>query len=161
MKHKTLNTLAENVKSKVVPVLQARLADAIDLHLNVKQAHWNVKGPDFIALHKLFDDVAEHVEEYVDTLAERIVQLGETADGTSRTVAKSTMLPQYPLEVDKGLEHCRLVAQHLAAFGEASRKAIDVSAEAGDADTADIFTEVSRGIDKDLWFVEAHVQADE
>lgn len=154
----TKNDLAENVRSKVVEVLNSRLADCIDLRTQTKQAHWNVKGPEFIALHKLFDEINDDVEEYVDTIAERAVQLGGIAVGTARAVAAKSSLSEYPLTIMAGRDHVAALANALAMFGKSTRQAISQSDELGDADTADVFTEVSRGIDKWLWMVEAHLQ---
>ena len=158
--HKTKNDLPQQTRTQVAELCNARLADAIDLQTQCKQAHWNVKGPDFIALHELFDKVNEDVEEYVDLLAERAVQLGGTADGTARSVAKRSTLPEYAAKGPSGIEHVEALASALAAFGKLARQAIDKSTEYKDADTADIFTEISRGTDKWLWFVEAHLQAE-
>jgi starvation-inducible DNA-binding protein len=157
---KTKNDLAEAIRVKVVELLNARLADAIDLQTQIKQAHWNVKGPNFIALHELFDKINEEVEDYVDDLAERAVQLGGVAEGTVRTVAKRSSLADYPASTVDGRSHVGALSSALAAFGKAARQAIVESNELGDLDTADVFTEVSRGIDKWLWFVEAHLQAE-
>ena len=154
----TKNDLAESVRSKVVALLNSRLADCIDLQTQTKQAHWNVKGPEFIALHKLFDEINDDVEEYVDTIAERAVQLGGTAEGTARAVAAKSSLSEYPLTIMTGRDHVDALANALAMFGKSTRQAISQSDEFGDADTADVFTEVSRGIDKWLWMVEAHLQ---
>ena len=154
----TKNDLAENVRSKVVELLNNRLADCIDLQTQTKQAHWNVKGPEFISLHKLFDEINDDVEEYVDTIAERAVQLGGTAEGTARVVAAKSTLPEYPLTITTGRDHVAALANALAMFGKSTRQSISQSDEFGDADTADVFTEVSRGIDKWLWMVEAHLQ---
>lgn len=156
---KTKNDLPEETRVKVVELLNARLADGKDLQTQAKQAHWNVKGPNFIALHKLFDEVNEDVDNYVDEIAERAVQLGGVAEGTARIVAKRSSLPEYPLTAKDGRSHVEALSTALAAFGKSARKAIDESNELGDLDTADIFTEVSRGVDKWLWFVEAHLQA--
>lgn len=156
--YETSNDLPESARSQVVDLLNDRLADAIDLASQAKQAHWNVKGPQFIALHKLFDDVHAGVNEYVDTLAERVVQLGGIAAGTVRIVATRTTLTDYPGSIADGLEHVAAFAGALAEFGAHMRRAIDEVSELGDQDSADICTEVSRGIDKWLWFVEAHVQ---
>ncbi len=153
----TKNDLPETVRSAAIDVLNARLADAIDLQTQCKQAHWNVKGPNFIALHKLFDDVNEDVEEYVDLIAERAVQLGGVADGTARSVAKRSTLAEYGAKGPDGRDHVQALSSALSSFGKAVRAAIDRSAELGDADAADIFTEISRGVDKWLWFVEAHL----
>ena len=156
---KTKNDLSETVRGKAVEVLNARLADCIDLQTQTKQAHWNVKGPNFIALHELFDKVNEDVEEYVDLVAERAVQLGGTAHGTARQAASRSTLPEYPAARD-GRQHVEAVTDALAAFGKLVRASIDRADTAGDKDTADLFTEVSRGVDKWLWFVEAHLQAE-
>jgi starvation-inducible DNA-binding protein len=156
--HPTKNDLPDSVRSKAVALLNSRLADCIDLQTQTKQAHWNVKGPEFIALHKLFDEINEDIEDYVDTIAERAVQLGGTVEGTARAVAARSALPEYPLTITAGRDHVAALATALAAFGKSARQAIAQSDEFGDADTADVFTEVSRGIDKWLWMVEAHLQ---
>jgi len=158
--HKTKNDLPEKVRIQVVTLLQERLSDAVDLVTHAKQAHWNVKGPTFIALHELFDKVYEHAGEHVDLLAERILQLGGTAEGTVRAVAKRSQLPEYPLTIAGGREHVEALSRSLAYFGEEIRKGIGQADEIGDKDTADIFTEISRSLDKDLWFVEAHAQSE-
>ena len=154
--HPTKNDIPEKKRSELVEALAPRLADAVDLKLQLKHAHWNVKGPHFIALHELFDKVAGEVDAYVDLIAERIVQLGGVADGSARTVSATSGLPRYPDGISGGADHVHAVAGALAAFGKAARATIDRAAELGDADTADILTEISRGIDKSLWFVEAH-----
>ena len=157
---KTKNDIPEATRAKVVESLNGRLADCIDLQTQTKQAHWNVKGPDFIALHELFDKVNEAVEDYVDDIAERAVQLGGVAEGTARTAAKRSTLLEYPAKAADGRSHVEALSSALAAFGAAARKGIDQANELNDLDTADLFTEVSRGIDKWLWFVEAHLQAE-
>jgi len=156
--HKTRNDLPKPTRTKMVELLNARLADAIDLYAQVKQAHWNVKGMQFIALHELFDKVAEAVESGVDEIAERAVELGGTADGTLQSVVKRTTLAPYPANVTAGKDHVKRVADTLAAYGRNVRAAIAAAADAGDADTSDLFTEISRDADKQLWFVEAHLQ---
>jgi starvation-inducible DNA-binding protein len=156
----TKNDLPEGTRSKIVDLCNARLADAIDLQTQCKQAHWNVKGPSFIALHELFDKVNEDAEEYVDLIAERLVQLGGIAEGTARSVAKRSTLAEYGAKGAGGRDHVEALASALAAFGKGARAAINQANDAGDADTADIFTEISRGTDKWLWFVEAHLQAE-
>jgi starvation-inducible DNA-binding protein len=157
---KTKNDLPETARVKVIELLNARLADCKDLQTQTKQAHWNVKGPNFIGLHELFDKINEEIDEYVDEIAERAVQLGGVAEGTARVVAKRSTLPEYPLNIADGRAHVDALSSVLAAFGKLARKAIDESNDLGDLDTADLFTEVSRGIDKWLWFVEAHLQAE-
>jgi starvation-inducible DNA-binding protein len=157
---KTKNDLSEGTRVKAVELLNARLADCKDLQTQVKQAHWNVKGPNFISLHLLFDKINDNVENYVDEIAERAVQLGGVAEGTARMVAKRSSLAEYPASAMDGRSHVEALSSALAAFGKSARKAIDEATEFGDLDTADLFTEVSRGIDKWLWFVEAHLQAE-
>jgi starvation-inducible DNA-binding protein len=153
----TRNDLSVRVRTNTVEILNARLADAIDLGLQVKHAHWNVKGPHFISLHELFDQIAENVEEHVDAIAERITALGGTAYGTLGTVARGTSLAAYPAETTDGLAHVAALAGVLADFGKKARKAIGETDDLGDADTADLFTQVSRDVDKYLWFLEAHL----
>lgn len=157
----TQNDLPEKVRLEAIAMLNQQLADALDLHLQAKQAHWNVKGPSFIALHELFDEVEEELEEYADDIAERAVVLGGTAYGTVRVAAGRSRLPEYPLDIVSGREHVVALSSALAKFGKSARAAIDAAAGLGDADTADLFTEVSRGVDKLLWKVEAHAQAKE
>jgi starvation-inducible DNA-binding protein len=157
---KTKNDLPEAARIKTVELLNARLADCKDLQTQTKQAHWNVKGPNFIALHELFDKINDDVEEYVDEIAERAVQLGGVAEGTARMVAKRSSLAEYPVQAADGRSHVEALSSALAAFGKTARKAIAEANELNDLDTADLFTEVSRGIDKWLWFVEAHLQAE-
>jgi starvation-inducible DNA-binding protein len=155
----THNDLPKEVRNAVIEILDARLADAVDLETQMKQAHWNVKGPDFISLHKLFDEVYEDIVEYVDLLAERVVQLGGVAHGTARQAVSHSTLSEYPAARD-GHEHIEAVSAALAAFGKSVRAAIDRTDQLGDKGTADLFTEVSRGVDKQLWFVEAHLHAE-
>ncbi|HZJ56042.1 MAG TPA: DNA starvation/stationary phase protection protein Dps [Myxococcaceae bacterium] len=155
----TKNDLAEGIRTQVIALCNARLADSVDLQTQVKQAHWNVKGPNFIALHKLFDDINEDVEEYVDLTAERVVQLGGTAEGTARLAVKASKLSEYPGNIAEGNEHVDALSSALAAYGKLARAAIDEADKLGDKDTADIFTEISRGVDKWLWFLEAHLQS--
>ena len=157
---KTKNDLSERTRAKTIELLNARLADCIDLQTQTKLAHWNVKGPNFIALHELFHGINEEVEDYVDDIAERAVQLGGVAEGTARAVAKRSSLAEYPASAVDGRSHVEALSSALAAFGKAARKAIDEANNLSDLDTADLFTEISRGIDKWLWFVEAHLQAE-
>ena len=157
--HDTRIDLPSNIRGTVIGLLQARLADAVDLASQAKQAHWNVKGPSFIALHELFDQVATTVREHADTIAERITALGGTAEGTARVAAKQSTLKEYPLDIIEGRAHVAALADALASFGAKVRRNLDEAAEAGDRGTADLFTEVSRSIDKTLWFVEGHGQA--
>src|SRR5215510_14944197 len=141
---KTKNDLSEAIRIKAIELLNARLADCIDLQTQTKQAHWNVKGPHFIALHELFDKINEEVEDYVDEIAERAVQLGGVAEGTARMVAKRSALAEYPTKAADGRSHAEALSSALAAFGKAARKGIDQANELADLDTADLFTEISR-----------------
>jgi starvation-inducible DNA-binding protein len=156
----TKNDLPEPTRTRLIELLNARLADAIDLQTQMKQAHWNVKGPNFLQLHELFDNINEDVEDYVDLIAERAVQLGGIALGTARSIVQRSQQREYPLQIASGRDHVDAVSSALATFGKAVRAAIDASDELKDKDTADLFTEVSRGTDKWLWFVEAHLQAE-
>ena len=156
--HPTQNNLKSNVKSAAIELLNARVADCIDLALLTKQAHWNLKGREFIAVHEMLDGFRTEVDEYVDTMAERVVQLGGTALGTTQTTAKGTSLKPYPTDIYAIPDHLHALIDHYGNAANNVRASIDQAAEAGDADTADIFTEVSRGLDKALWFLEAHIQ---
>lgn len=154
--NKTKHDMPKAERKQIIRLLGQHLADATDLYSQSKQAHWNVKGSSFIALHKLFDEVADGVLEYVDELAERMVQLGGQPAGTVRASAKASSLPEYPLHITAGRDHVDALSSAIASWGEKVRKDIDTLADAGDADSADLLTEISRGLDKWLWFVEAH-----
>ena len=155
--YKTKNDIPEKTRTVLVELLNARLADSVDLMHQAKEAHWNVKGPSFIALHRLFDEIVDSAEEYMDLVAERVVQLGGVAEGTIQAAAQRTTLTPYPVGISAERDHVEALSSALAAYGKSARKAIDESDELGDKDTADIFTEISRGVDKYLWFVEAHL----
>lgn len=157
--YETENDISEKRRVELNALMNLRLADAVDLQMQMKQAHWNVKGPSFISLHELFDKVDEAVESYVDMIAERIVQLGGIAEGTVRMAAARTRLAEYPNEIADGMAHVEAVSLALSTFGQEARTTIEEANALEDADTADLFTEISRGIDKWLWFVEAHSQA--
>jgi len=156
----TKNDLSESIRLEVIPLLNQRLAECIDLQTQCKQAHWNVKGPSFIGLHKLFDEINESVEGYVDLIAERIVQLGGIAEGTIGVVEGRSTLVDYPLTLGTGAEHVAALSDALAGFARAARVGIEEMQELKDADSADMLTEISRGVDQWLWFVEAHQQAE-
>ncbi len=155
----TKNDLSAKTRQTVVELLNANLASAIDLSLQAKHAHWNVRGPHFFSLHELFDKVYEESVEWVDLIAERAVQLGGTAQGTLAHVTERTALPAAKTpRTPSGSAYVHATADALAAFAKSVRAAIAAADAAGDADTADLFTEVSRGADKMLWMVEAHLQ---
>ena len=147
--YETENDISQKRRSELNALMNQRLADAVDLQTQMKQAHWNVKGPSFIGLHELFDKVDEAVESYVDMIAE----------GTARVAAARSRLDEYPLSLADGLAHVEAVARALSTFGHEVRNTINEADELDDAATADLFTEISREIDKWLWFVEAHSQA--
>ena len=157
--HETKIDLAKDTRGKLVGILNQSLADSIDLVYQAKQAHWNVKGPNFIALHELFDRVATELDTNVDDIAERITAMGGVARGTVRLSAENSSLAEYPHEISDGTAHVDALSTALSDFGSKVRKNIDTTDELGDKDTADLYTGISRNVDKLLWFVEAHNQA--
>ncbi|WP_310322836.1 DNA starvation/stationary phase protection protein Dps [Aminobacter aminovorans] len=159
--HPTRNDLKSNAKKVSIELLNARLADAIDLALITKQAHWNVKGPHFIAIHEMLDGFRKDLDEHVDTVAERVAQLGGAALGTSQVVVEASKLKPYPTDIAKTRDHIAALIDRYADAAKSVRSAIDEAGEAGDTDTADIFTAYSRTLDKSLWFLEAHIQESE
>jgi len=150
--------LAEGTREQLIELLNQRLADTFDLYSQTKQAHWNVKGMQFIALHELYDELAEHLLAFVDTIAERATALGGYAAGTARMAAANSQLAEWPQDATDSRTTIEALVERYAAYGKSVRAAIDTAEEAGDTDTADLFTEVSREIDKSLWFLEAHLQ---
>jgi starvation-inducible DNA-binding protein len=156
--YKTKIDMSEKLRRNINAILNDRLADAIDLQSQVKQAHWNVKGPNFIALHELFDKISDVILGHIDEIAERVTTLGGTAEGTVAVAAKRSKLKNYPLSITAGKDHLFYLSTQLAVYGKALRAAIDDTGSLGDADTADLFTGISRETDKYLWFVEAHLQ---
>jgi starvation-inducible DNA-binding protein len=152
----THNTLPQDIRIQSVERLNIHLAAAIDLHAQTKQAHWNVRGPGFMAIHTLFDTVSGEVEHFSDMLAERAGGLGGTANGTIQTAVTRSFLIPYPLGIADEVQHLFAVASALAAFGGSVIEAIERSTAIGDPTTADLFTEISRGVDQQLWFVESH-----
>jgi starvation-inducible DNA-binding protein len=155
----TENDLSLECRTTMIGLMNQRLATAIDLQMQMKQAHWNVKGPSFIGLHELFDRAYAEAVEHVDLIAERIVQLGGIAQGTVRRSAAATELADYPASISDGLAHVEAVARALSTFGREARAMIAEAGDLDDAGTADLFTQISRRTDKMLWFVEAHSQA--
>ena len=159
-KNKSANTridIKPKLRDGMTALLNQQLADTLDLYTQVKQAHWNVKGPNFIALHELFDKLAEDLEEPVDDIAERITALGGVAIGTARAAARTSRLAEFPLDRVEGLKAIDLLADRYAALAKTTRAAIETASKEGDADTSDLFTGISRGLDKALWFLEAHL----
>ena len=158
--HKTRIDLPEKNRRSLVDLLNAHLADAIDLKLSAKHAHWNVKGPHFISLHELFDELAGALDGPIDDMAERITALGGTADGVVALVARRTSLDPYPAEIAAGTAHVEALADAVAAFGRNVRRSIGQAGELGDEGTADLLTELSQEVDKQLWLLEAPQQAE-
>ena len=156
--YETRIDIPSNVKQVSMALLNARLADTIDLALLTKQAHWNLKGRQFVAVHEMLDGFRDEIDEWSDTMAERVVQLGGTALGTTQAVNSATTLPAYPTDIHSIEDHLKALAERYGQVANAVRKAISESGEAGDANSSDIFTEVSRGLDKQLWFLEAHLE---
>ena len=156
--HETRNDTKGNAKKVAIEALQARLVDGIDLALVIKQAHWNLKGPEFIGIHTMLDGFREQMDGFNDKVAERITQLGGTARGTTQSVSAETQLAPYPLDIYAIGDHLAALIDRYAVYANAVRENIDETDEAGEADTADLFTEISRAVDKQLWFLEAHVQ---
>ena len=156
--HHTRIGLPEERRDELVALLNQVLVDLLDLHYQVKHAHWNVQGPTFIALHELFDEMADRVEEHADTVAERITAFGGLAHGTVRMASATSRLAEFPAGVRAGQEVVTALSNHYGQLANDVRAAIEIADDFGDAGTADLFTEVSRDLDKDLWFLEAHLR---
>lgn len=154
----THNDLPSHVRETMIPLLNQQLADTLDLYSQVKQAHWNVKGMQFIQLHLLFDTLAESLAEFGDLIAERVTALGGTAMGTARMAAANSLLPEFPAEIVADRQVIEVLAQRYGAYASSSRAATETAAEREDANSADLFTEIARAIDKQLWMIEAHIQ---
>jgi starvation-inducible DNA-binding protein len=155
---KTRNDLPAHLRDSIVPMLNQQLADTYDLYSQVKQAHWNVKGMQFVQLHLLFDTLAASLLDFGDSIAERVTALGGTAKGTARIVAAQSQLPEFPVEIVSGKQVVEVLAQRYGAYASSSRAAIDTATEYGDLVTADLFTEVSGTVDKHLWMLDAHLE---
>ncbi len=153
----TKNNLPENTRAGVIKLLNERLAESIELKLRAKQAHWNVKGASFIALHELFDKLSEEADAWSDDIAERAVQLGGTAEGTLGAVSSRSKLPEFGVGLSSESQLLQALVSTVAEFGARVRAAIDESDKLGDKDSADLFTGISRGADKQLWFLESHL----
>lgn len=156
--HTTKNSIPEKIRIELIGMLNASLASITDLYGQLKQAHWNVKGPEFIALHELFDQIAEELEEHIDTVAERAAALGGTVLGTVQEVVKHTALDPYPTHIVKAKDHLEHLTHNIAIVGELTRDHMDESEELNDMATNDVFIELARFLDKNLWFLESHLQ---
>ncbi len=157
-RHPTRNNLSDNTRNSALELLNARLADGLDLALVTKQAHWNLKGLQFIGIHLMLDGFRDQQDDWNDQMAERAVQLGGTAYGTTQAITTGSQLAPYPTDIYAIQDHLAALIDRFSVVANAVRASIDQADEAGDADTADLFTEVSRGLDKQLWFLEAHIQ---
>ena len=151
----TRNTLAEDTRQTAVDILNAQLADSLDLHSHIKHAHWNVKGVHFRSLHLLFDEAAENLEGHIDTIAERVASLGGYAPGTLRMGAAASRLPEYPEDAIEGMDHVEALSERYGILSKSTREAIDTTDEIGDPGTSDMLTDVVRDLDKYLWFIES------
>ena len=151
--------LPSDTREVMISLLNQQLADTFDLYSQTKQAHWNVKGAQFFQLHELFDKLAGTLEDFVDLIAERITAMGGAAMGTARMAANASRLPEYPVEVADSMPVVDALAKRYASLSATTRAAIDTAEQLGDMDTSDLFIDVSRELDKALWFLEAHLQA--
>jgi starvation-inducible DNA-binding protein len=149
--------LSVEIRESVANILNQTLATTLDLKTQTKQAHWNVKGSNFLQLHELFDELAGELEDYVDLVAERITALASVPLGTARIASQNSLIPEYPLDAVAGIDHLTALADRFATYGNHLRDAIAKTGDLGDADTSDLYTEISRTIDKRLWFLEAHL----
>jgi starvation-inducible DNA-binding protein len=156
--HQTRNSMPEKDRIELSALLNQSLADTIDLYNQAKQAHWNIKGQNFIGLHKLLDDIAEGLVEQVDTIAERVTGLGGTAYGTTQQVGKATQLRVYPLDIFAINDHINHLSHNIAILAETTRTNIDKTNELDDFGTNDLYIDLVRFLDKQLWFLEAHIQ---
>jgi starvation-inducible DNA-binding protein len=159
--HQTKMDLPETIRCQAIELLNQSLVDALDLELQARQAHWNVKGPSFIALHELFAKVADELDAFADDIAERVTALGGVALGTVQVVAKQSRVPKYPTELLTCRGHLEALSGNVACFARSARETRGSADDLGDASTADLFTEVARGADKLLWLLEAHLRARE
>lgn len=159
MKYKSPSHLPEEARVKVADALNARLADGLDLHLQIKVAHWNIKGPHFAALHPLFETFAVGLAAHNDVIAERAVTLGVNAHGTARHVAKTSRLPEYPQDTRRDLEHVKLLAERIELYLSGVRESRKLAEELGDLDTADILTQVVTDFEKHAWFLRASLES--
>ena len=143
----------------VIAILNQHVADSMDLYSQAKHAHWNVKGAEFGSLHLLFDKIAEHVEHQIDLIAERSTALGGFVPGTTRQAAQNSRLPEYPMDVVEGLQHVNALADRIATLAQHTREAIDACEDHEDVPSSDLFTDIARELEMDLWMLEAHLQS--
>ena len=156
--YKSPSPLSEEARGTIVSALNARLADGLDLHSQIKVAHWNIKGPNFGALHPLFETFAVSLANHNDAIAERAVTLGGKAYGTIRHVAKTSRLPEYPQETARDLEHVKLLEERIESYLTGVREARAIGEKAGDVDTVDLLTGIVTEFEKHAWFLRAHLE---
>ncbi|WP_413500045.1 DNA starvation/stationary phase protection protein Dps [Psychrobacter maritimus] len=156
MRERYASGIDDKTAKKMVDLLNANLANLIDLSMDSKQCHWNLQGTGFIGVHQLLDDTYERLTEAYDTVAERIVILGGKASGISKRVVEDSILETYPTDITAVDEHVRELTNRYKTIAASLREGIDVASDAGDEDTADLLTEVSRIVDKDAWFIGAN-----
>lgn len=149
--------LADSIRKKVIKILNENLVDAIHTGIQSKQAHWNVRGAQFLQLHELFDTLYANASGWSDLIAERVAQLGGVAEANLESIARRTRLNSYSMDIADGLKHVDALSDSVAQLGKYFRKAIDDCTKIGDAGTADLFTGISRDADKMLWLLEAHL----
>lgn len=157
--YKSPSPLSEDVRRRIADTLNARLADGLDLHSQIKVAHWNIKGPQFASLHPLFETFAVSLAAHNDSIAERAVTLGGRAYGTARHVAKASSLPEYPQETTRDLEHVRLLAERIERYLEGARASRSVGEEVKDTDTVDLLTGIITEFEKHAWFMRASLES--
>ena len=156
--YKSPSQLPEEARAKISETLNARLADGLDLHSQIKVAHWNIKGPQFAALHPLFETFAVSLATHNDTIAERAVTLGGRAYGTARHVAKASRLPEYPQETSRDLEHVKLLAERIERYLDGDRESRGIAEKLGDTDTVDLLTGIVSEFEKHAWFLRASLE---
>ncbi|MBA3542227.1 MAG: DNA starvation/stationary phase protection protein Dps [Deltaproteobacteria bacterium] len=153
--YKSPSHLPEAARTAIARTLNQRLADGLDLHSQIKVAHWNIKGPQFPALHPLFEEFAIQLAVHNDALAERAVTLGGIANGTARHVAKASRLPEYPADTVRDLDHVKLLAERIESYLAGVHESRGVAEKAGDIDTVDLLTAVVTEFEKNAWFLRA------
>jgi starvation-inducible DNA-binding protein len=157
--YKSPSQLSEDVRTQIEQTLNARLADGLDLHSQIKVAHWNIKGPQFAALHPLFETFAVSLAAHNDAIAERAVTLGGRAYGTARHVASNSKLPEYPQETTRDMDHVRLLAERIEKYLEGTRNSRVLGEKLGDTDTVDLLTGIISEFEKHAWFLRASLDS--
>jgi len=157
--YRSPSQLPEAARTKIAASLNERLADGLDLHSQIKVAHWNIKGPNFAALHPLFETFALSLANHNDAIAERAVTLGAKAYGTVRHAAKASRLPEYEPETTRDLDHVRLLADRIEAYLKGLRESRGVAEKEGDTDTVDLFTGIVTEFEKHAWFLRASLES--